>query len=314
MDNSSRIFIADINSFIGGAIYRALKREGYSNIIPEPPNEPDLRDKETVNNFFAHKKPEYVFLAAGKSAGIMGNIKYPAELMLDNLLVECNVIDSAYRHGVKKLLYLASNCCYPRNCPQPMKESYLLTGPLEPTNEPYAVAKITGIKLCQSYRSQFAANDICGIPANSFGPHDDFGIDDSHVVGALMRKIHEAKKINLKEVILLGTGKPRREFMYIEELADACIFIMQKYEEIEPINIGPGGEVSIGQLAIMMKEIIGFEGTLIYDTSKPDGMPIKLLDTKKLTDLGWKPFVNFKDALTKTYSWYVNALSSNRDK
>lgn len=306
MDKNSRIFIADINSFIGGAIYNELKKKGYTNLISEPYKELDLRNREAVNTFFSQEKPEYVFLSGGKSAGIMGNIKYPGELMLDNLLVECHIIDISYHYGVKKLFYLASNCCYPRNCPQPMKESYLLTGPLEPSNEPYAIAKIAGIKLAQSYRIQYGVNFICGISANSYGPNDDFSADDSHVIGALLRRIHEAKKLNLKEVVIWGTGKPRREFIYVEELADACIFVMQQYDSTEPINIGTGGDVSIGQLARMIKKIIGFKGNLTYDTSKPDGMPIKLLDTTKITSLGWKSNINFQDALAKTYSWYLN--------
>jgi len=308
MDRRSRICVAGTSTFIGSAICRELKRDGYMNTISRHHNEPNLLDRTAVNTFFTQEKPEYVFLVAGKSAGIIGNIKYPADLMLDNLLVECHVIDAAYQHGVKKLLYLASNCCYPRHCAQPMKESSLLTGTLEPTNEPYAVAKIAGIKLVQSYRKQHGANFICGIPANTFGLDDDFDPEDSHVVGALIFKLHEAKQQDLKEVVIWGTGKPRREFMYVDDLAKACVLVMHKYDDIEPVNIGPGGDVSIAELASVIKEIVGFSGKLVFDSTKQDGMPVKLLDTNKLGKLGWRPSFSIAEGLRLTYAWYCSNI------
>jgi len=235
----------------------------------------------------------------------MGNIKFPAELMLDNLLIVCHIIDSAYRYGVKKLLYLASDCCYPKNCPQPMSENCLLSGPLEPTNEPYAVAKIAGMKLLQSYRNQYGADFICGIPANSFGPGDDFSDENSHVFGALIRRIHEAKKEDKESVIIWGTGKPRREFMYVDDLADACIFVINNYSDYEPVNLGPGGDLSIAELAYMVKSTVGFEGELVFDAARPDGMPLKLLNTSKLKALGWESTIDFQKALDATYAWFL---------
>ena len=229
----------------------------------------------------------------------------PADLMMDNLLIACNVIDSAYRHGVKKLLYLASSCCYPKHCSQPMKERELLTGTLEPTSEPYAVAKIAGLKLNQSYKKQYGADFICGISANIFGPDDDFSIEDSHVIGAIIRKIHEAKSRDLREVVIWGTGKPRREFIYVDDLANACIFIMRKYSDIEPINLGCGEDISIHELALLTKKVIDFKGKIIFDPSKPDGMPVKLLDSYKLKKMGWKPAWLFEKALCETYKGFL---------
>jgi len=225
--------------------------------------------------------------------------------MMDNLIITCNIIDSAYRRGVKKLFYLASSCCYPKHCSQPMKESDLLTGALEPTSEPYAVAKIAGLKLTQSYKKQYGADFICGISANIFGPRDDFSIEDSHVIGALIRKIHDAKSKDLKEVVIWGTGKPRREFIYADDLAGACIFIMRKYSDIEPINLGYGEDISIHELALLIKKVIDFKGKIVFDSSKPDGMPVKLLDSCKLKKMGWKPAWQFEKALDETYKGFL---------
>lgn len=305
MKRESCIYVAGGNSFIGAAIVNTLKRRGYLNILGVLNDDLDLRDRGCVDYFFAKRKPEYVFLVAGKSAGIAGNAKFPAELMLDNLLIECNIMDSAYRHGVKKFLYLASSCCYPKHCAQPMKESDLLTGALEPTNEPYAVAKIAGLKLAQSYRKQYNANFICGIPANVFGPGDDFRPEDSHVIAGLIRRMHEANINNLKKFVIWGTGKPKREFIYVDDLADACIFVMRNYDDIEPINLGSGETLSIKELALMLKKIIGFRKGLIFDSAKPDGMPAKVLNVHKLRKLGWRPHWVFRKALQKTYDWFV---------
>ncbi len=244
-------------------------------------------------------------MAAGKSGGILPNQRYPADLMLDNLLVECNVIRVACQHRVKKLLYLASSCCYPRHCPQPMRVESLLTGSLEPTNEAYAVAKIAGIKLCQAYRQQYGANFIIGIPANAFGPGDDFSPEDSHVIAALIRKMHEAKRKDAPTVDIWGTGTPRREFIFADDLADACLFVMQEYDGTEPINLGGGTDLSIGELAQLTKEVVGYEGELHFDTSRPDGMPLKVLDSSPLMAMGWKPETSFEKALSATFEVFV---------
>lgn len=305
MGKNDRIYVAGGRTLIGAAILRELERQGYSNIVGRPGEEPDLTDAALVEDFFARTTPDYVFLAAGKSGGIAANQKYPAELMLDNLLVECHVIHSAYRYGVKKLLYLASSCSYPKQCPQPMRVESLLTGPPEPTNEAYAVAKIAGIKLCQAYRQQYGANFIVGIPANTFGPGDDFSTEDSHVIPALIRKMHEAKERCLESVDIWGTGTPRREFIFADDLADACIFVMRKYDNAQPINLGGGSDLSIKELATLIKEVVGYPGELRFDTSKPDGTPLKALDSSKLKEMGWRSKTPFRSALSATYDWFL---------
>ncbi len=304
MEKNSRVYVAGGQTLIGAAILRELKRKEYSNIVGMPEEEPDLTDALQVESFFKKEHPEYVFLAAGKSGGIEANQKYPAEFMIDNLLVECNVIKSSHKYGVKKLLYLASSCSYPKHCPQPMQVESLLTGQLEPTNEAYAVAKIAGIKLCQSFHQQYGVNFISGIPANAFGPGDDFSLENSHVIAALMRKMHEAKIQGLKSVEIWGTGMPRREFIFVDDLANACIFALNHYNGQTPINLGSGVDLSIAELARRIKEVVGFQGELIFDESKPNGMPVKLLDTEELKGLGWKPMWSFEDALKRTYDWF----------
>ena len=304
MERNARIYVAGSNTFIGAAILKALQHRGYTNLIAEPTADWSLQSKAAVDAFFARNKPEYVFLVAGKSAGIMGNIKFPADLMLENLLIACHVIESARRYRVKKLLYLASSCCYPQRQSHLIKEEDLLTGPLEVTSECYSVAKIAGIKLVESYRSQFGSNFICGIPANIFGPGDDFTSEDSHVIGALIGRMQEAKEKRLSKLVIWGTGKPRREFIYVDDLADACNFIMEHYDEKEPINLGSGNAISIAELADMIKAVTGFKGDLFFDSSKPDGVPIKLLDSTKLKKLGWGPTFSFPDAIRFTYDWY----------
>lgn len=304
MEKQSRIYVAGVDTLIGVALSNELHGQGYMNIIGGAREEPDLTDIRAIDIFFDRMNPEYIFLVAGKSGGIVANQKYPASLMLNNLLIECHVIQSAYHHGVKKLLYLASSCCYPRECPQPMREEYLLNGPLEPTSEAYAVAKMAGIKLCQAYRQQYGVNFITGIPANVFGAQDDFSHEDSHVVAALIRRMHEAKLANADSMQIWGTGSPRRDFIFADDLADACIFIMKSYDEIQPINLGSNQDVSIKELALTLKGVTGYRGELRFDPTKPDGMPVKILDCSKLGSLGWRSRINFRMALEKTYDWF----------
>jgi GDP-L-fucose synthase len=311
LEKQAKIHVAGGQTLIGAAILRELERQGYANIVGRPGEEPELTDAAQVDAFFARTTPEYVFLAAGKSGGIKANQKYPAELMLDNLLVGCHIIYSAYRHGIKKLLYLASSCSYPKNCPQPMQVESLLTGPLEPTNEAYALAKVAGIKLCQAYRQQYGANFISGIPANAFGPGDDFSPEDSHVIAALIRKMHEAKEQGQEVIEIWGTGSPRREFIFADDLADACVFVMNKYDGAQPINLGCGLDMSIAELALAVKEVTGFQGQIHFDASKPDGMPVKLLDSSKLNALGWRPRVSFHSALLETYEWFLESCATS---
>jgi GDP-L-fucose synthase len=306
MDKNSRLFVAGGETLIGCALLRQLQRHGYQQVIDDQNPPLDLTDATQVADFFARHSPEYVFLAAGKSGGIEANRHYPAELMLDNLLVECHLIHNAYQHGVKKLLYLASSCTYPKLSPQPMRVESLLTGPLEPTNEAYAVAKIAGIKLCEAYRQQYGANFIVGIPANAFGPDDDFSLDNSHVIPALLRKMHEAKAQSADQVEIWGTGAPRREFIFADDLAEACIFVMQHYAGAEPINLGGGEDVSIRELADLALKVVGYQGRLHFDTSKPDGMPLKALDASRLLGMGWAPATSLKAGLEATYMSFLN--------
>jgi GDP-L-fucose synthase len=307
MEKHARIFVAGSSTSTGAAILRQLNQQGYAEIVGGPGGEPDLTDASQVEAFFARTAPEYVFLVAGKSGGIAANQKYPAEFMLDNLLVGCHVIHSAYRHGVRKLLYLASSCSYPKQCPQPMREDALLTGPLEPTNQAYAIAKIAGINLCKAYNQQYGTRFISGIPANTFGPGDDFSLEDSHVVAALMRRMHEAKALGAESVEVWGTGAPCREFIYVDDLADACLFIMQKSDDLGPVNIGDGSSLTIRELAELIKEVVGFSGELRFNTSKPDGMPLKALDTSRLQGMGWQPKTSFYSGLLATYHWFLQA-------
>ena len=295
----------------GFAIVNQLRNQGYTNVVVTSPADLVLTNSVKVESFFSQKTPEYVFLVAGNSGGIYANQMYPAELMHENLLVECNVIHNAYRYNVKKLLYLSSACCYPKHCQQPMKTRALLTGPLEPTSEFYAFSKIAGIKLCQAYNLQYGSNFVSGISANAFGPFDNFSLKTSHVIPALIRKMHEAKRNDCyPPVEIWGSGMPKREFIFTEDLADALIFIMQKYEETQPINIGTGFDLTIKELAFLIKDIVNYDGKLYFDTTKPDGMLLKSLDSKVLYQMGWKPKTTFQNALTKTYKWFLNNLES----
>lgn len=306
MKKSSKIFVAGHRGLVGSAIVRKLQKEGYTNLILKGREEVDLTRQEEVERFFEKERPEYVFLAAAKVGGIHANRTYPAEFVYQNLMIECNVIHSAYKYGVKKLLFLGSSCIYPRECPQPMKEEYLLSGYLEPTNEAYAVAKIAGLKLCQYYKRQYGANFISCMPTNLYGPNDNFDLNTSHVIPALIRKFHEAKINNKPYVEVWGTGKPLREFLHVDDLADACLFLMQNYDDEIWINVGSGEEVSIAELANMIKEIVGYKGRIVFNPDMPDGTPRKLLDISRLKSLGWSPKVSLIEGLKSTYEWYVN--------
>jgi len=306
IDRHAKVYVAGHSGLVGSAIVRKLQQEEFTNIITRSSRDLDLRNQETVHRFFNTTKPDYVFLAAAKVGGIKANWDYPAEFIYDNITISFNVIDAAYKHGVKKLLFLGSSCIYPRNCPQPIKEKYLLTGELEQTNEPYAVAKIAGIKLCQAYNKQYGTNFISAMPTNLYGPNDNFDTETSHVLPALLRKIYEAHINNAPSVTLWGTGKPYREFLYIDDLADACLFLMDNYNENEHeiVNIGTGKDITIAELAECIKKIIGYKGTFVYDSTKPDGTPRKLLNVNRLTRLGWQAKFTLKEGIKNTLDWY----------
>ncbi|WP_421823940.1 GDP-L-fucose synthase family protein [Flagellimonas oceanensis] len=301
----SKIYVAGHSGMVGSAIVRVLKAEGYCNIICKRSYELDLKNQEQVDLFFATEKPDYVFLAAAKVGGIGANIEAPAEFLYDNLMINTNVINSAHKYKVKKLLFLGSSCIYPKLSPQPMKEEYLLDGKLEPTNEGYALSKIVGIKLCENYNRQYGTNFISAMPPNLYGENDNFDPEHSHVIAALLRKFHEAKINNAKNVVIWGTGKARREFMYVDDAARACLFLMLNYDENSHINIGSGEDVSIEELALIIKDIVGFDGVIEKDVSKPDGMPRKLMDNSKINEFGWRFNVTLSEGLAKTYKWYL---------
>jgi GDP-L-fucose synthase len=302
MDKKDKIYIAGHRGMVGSAIHRRLKKEGFENFIFRTSDELDLRDQQAVAGFFAEEKPAYVFLAAAKVGGILANNTYRAEFLYDNLMIQSNVIENSYRQGVKKLLFLGSSCIYPKLAPQPLKEDYLLTGLLEHTNEPYAIAKIAGIKMCDAYRSQYGCNFISVMPTNLYGPNDNYDLNTSHVLPALIRKFHEAKIEDQPEVIVWGSGTPRREFLHADDMADACVFLMKNYNEEGLINIGVGEDLSIKELAEIIKEITGYNGQILFDKSKPDGTPRKLMDVTKLSFLGWRATIQLKDGIEKTYT------------
>ncbi len=312
MDKGARIYVAGHRGLVGSAILRRLQAEGYRNIITRTRQELDLTRQEAVERFFREERPEYVFLAAAKVGGILANATYPADFIRDNLLIQTHVIDAAYRFGVKKLLFLGSSCIYPKFAPQPMKEEYLLTGPLEPTNEAYAVAKIAGIKMCQAYRRQYGFRAISLMPTNLYGPGDNFDLETSHVIPALIRKFHEAKVQGKEEVVVWGTGNPRREFLHVDDLADAAVFLMHHYDDEAIINVGVGKDISIRELAQLIASIVGFEGRIVFDTSKPDGTPRKLLDVSRLFALGWRPRISLEEGLRQTYAWFVEHVAEAR--
>lgn len=308
MELHSKIYVAGHRGLVGSAILRRLLRDGYSNLIYCTSAELDLRDKAAVDTFFAKEKPEYVFLAAAKVGGIVANNEFPADFIRDNLMIQTNVIDASYRNDVSKLLFLGSTCIYPKLAPQPLKEEYLLTGPLEPTNDAYALAKISGIKMCQSYNKQYGTTYISAMPTNLYGENDNFDLQSSHVLPALMRKFHEAKENDKASVEIWGTGTPKREFLYSDDLADACLFLMQHYNDDEIVNIGVGKDVTIRELAETIKDVVGFEGELTFDTSKPDGTPRKLVDTSKINGLGWSAKIELRDGVQRAYDWYLENM------
>lgn len=310
MEKNARIYVAGHRGLVGSAILRKLQSEGFTKLVTRASRELDLRNQAAVENFFEAERPEYVFLAAAKVGGILANNTYPAEFIHDNLVIQSNVIHQSYRQGVKKLLFLGSSCIYPRNAPQPMKEEHLLTGILEPTNEPYAIAKIAGIKMCQSYRRQYGCNYISAMPTNLYGPNDNFDLKTSHVLPALIRKFHEAKEQQQPFVEVWGSGTPRREFLHVDDLAAACLFLMQNYEGSDIVNVGVGEDISIKELALLIKAVVGFSGELKFDSSKPDGAPRKLLNVSRLHSLGWKANISLRDGLTATYRWYLENQAS----
>ncbi|PGE18785.1 GDP-fucose synthetase [Bacillus toyonensis] len=305
MKKDSRIYVAGHRGLVGSAILRKLEAQNYTNLVYKTSKELDLRDPRQVEEFFKTEKIDYVFLAAAKVGGIVANNQYPADFIRDNLMIQTNVIDSAYRSGVEKLLFLGSTCIYPKLAPQPLKEEYLLTGELEPTNEPYALAKIAGIKMCESYNRQYGTKYISAMPTNLYGENDNFDLHTSHVLPALIRKFHEAKENNAEFVEVWGTGTPLREFLYSDDLADACVYLMNNYEGNEIVNIGVGEDLSIKELAEKVKATVGFTGELRFDTSKPDGTPRKLVDITKINALGWKATTSLDEGLKKAYDWFL---------
>lgn len=308
MEKDSKIYVAGHNGLVGSALVRLLQENGYSNIITRLRSELNLLDAQDVYSFFDKEKPEYVFLAAAKVGGIVANNMYPAEFLAQNLIIELNVIDAAFKSGVTKLLFLGSSCIYPRDCPQPIQEEYLLTGPLEQTNEWYAIAKIAGLKLCQAYNKQYGTRFISCMPTNLYGPNDNFNLQNSHVLPALLSKIYTAHQEQQLECIVWGTGSPRREFLYVDDMADACIFLMNNYDGNFPVNVGMGSDCTINELAFLIKEIVGYKGKLVFDTTKPDGTPQKLLNVDKLHSLGWRAQMSLKEGIQKTFDWYVKNL------
>lgn len=305
MEKKSKIYIAGHNGMVGSAILRELKKQGYDNIVFKSSKDMDLRRQNDVEEFFEHEKPEYVFLAAARVGGIHANNSYPAEFIYDNLMIEANIIHSAYKYGVKKLLFLGSSCIYPKFASQPIIEEELLNGYLEPTNEAYAIAKISGIELCKFYRRQYGVDFISAMPTNLYGINDNFNLDTSHVMPALIRKFHEAKINNMEEVIMWGTGKPKREFLYVDDLAEGLIHLMKNYSEEIHVNIGTGEDIEIRELAEMIKTIVGYNGRIVNDISKPDGTPRKLLNVDRLHRSGWKHSTYLEDGIKKVYEWYI---------
>jgi GDP-L-fucose synthase len=301
MEKSAKIYVAGHRGMVGSAIIRKLKQLGYTNIITRGSKELDLRRQEDVFGFFSTERPDYVFLAAAKVGGIYANNTFRAEFLYDNLLIEANIIHASYLNKVKKLMFLGSSCIYPKLAPQPLKESYLLTGLLEYTNEPYAIAKIAGIKLCESYRFQYGCNFISVMPTNLYGPNDNYDLNNSHVLPALLRKFHSAKIENQPVVTIWGSGSPMREFLHVDDLAEACLFLMESYNEAELVNIGTGTDISIKDLAMLIKKISGYEGKLEFDASKPDGTPRKLMDVTKLHNLGWKHKISLEEGIKMVY-------------
>jgi GDP-L-fucose synthase len=304
MHKADKIFVAGHRGMVGSALVRRLAAEGFRNLLKPDRSQLDLMGESAVLNFFLEERPAMVIVAAAKVGGIKANSDYPVEFLLDNLRIQNNLIRSAYQSGVRKLLFLGSSCIYPKLAPQPIPESALLTGPLEPTNEAYAVAKIAGIKLCQAYAREYGANFISAMPTNLYGPNDNFDLETSHVLAALIRKAHEAKMRNDQKLFVWGTGKPRREFLHVDDLASACLLLLEKYDSPDIVNVGYGEDISIRELAELICEVVGFDGDLAWDRSKPDGTPRKLLDVSKLRAIGWKPAISLRDGIARTYQWF----------
>jgi GDP-L-fucose synthase len=313
MNKDAKIYVAGHNGMVGSALVRELNGQGFYNVLTISRSDLDLTRQDQVDEFLKEEKPEYVFLAAAKVGGIDANNNFPADFIRDNLFIQNNVIDAAYQCGAKKLLFLGSSCIYPKFAPQPIKEEYLLSGNLESTNEYYAIAKIAGLKLCQAYRRQYGFNAISVMPTNLYGPSDNFSLNNSHVLPALIRKMHDAKVNNADSVEIWGTGEPKREFLYVDDLAQACVFLMQHYDSEDIINVGVGKDLNIRELAIRIKAIVGYEGTLSFDPAKPDGTPRKLLDVNKLNNLGWSAKTGLDDGIRKTYQWLLNQKQYNAD-
>ncbi len=310
LDPSARIFVAGHRGLVGTAIVRRLEAEGFSNLLTAGREELDLRDQAAVDRWFAQQRPEFVFLVAGTVGGIMANSTRPAEFIYDNMMIHATVVQAAHLTGVERLLYLGSSCIYPRHCPQPIREEYLLTGPLEPTNESYAIAKIAGIKLCQAYRRQYGCDFISAMPTNLYGPNDNFDLTSSHVLPALIRKFHDAKELSARtgepaQVTVWGTGSPCREFLHVDDLADACLFLMRHYQRDEHVNVGTGEDLSIRELAELIRSIVAPQARILFDSDKPDGMPRKLLDVSRLHELGWRHSIDLKQGIRQTYEWFI---------
>ena len=303
---NARVYVAGHGGLVGSAVVRRLQAEGLRNLLTATRDQLDLRDQAAVNYWFRANRPEYVFLVAGTVGGILANSTRPAEFIYDNMMIHATVVHAAHLYGVKKLLYLGSSCIYPRECAQPIKEEYLLTGLLEQTNEPYALAKIAGIKLCQAYRRQYGHDFISAMPTNLYGPFDNFDLQSSHVLPAMIRKFHDARAEGRAEVVLWGTGSPRREFLHVDDLADACLFIMQRYDEAEHINVGTGEDLTIRELAEMVRDVVHPQARLVFDPSKPDGTPRKLLDVGRLQHLGWRPRIALREGVAATYAWFLD--------
>ncbi|MFT8322308.1 MAG: GDP-L-fucose synthase [Bacillus sp. (in: firmicutes)] len=306
MEKDAKIYVAGHKGLVGSAIFRKLEKEGFANLVFKNSSELDLRDSFQVNDFFSQEQIKYVFLAAAKVGGIVANNEYRADFIRDNMMIQTNVIDAAHRFGVEKLLFLGSTCIYPKLAAQPLKEEYLLTGPLEETNEPYAIAKIAGIKMCESYNRQYGTRFISAMPTNMYGENDNFDLQTSHVLPALIRKFHEAKESNAEYVEVWGTGTPKREFLYSDDLAEACIFLMDHYEGNEIVNVGVGEDLPIKELAKLISQVVGFTGEIKFDTSKPDGTPRKLVDVTKINALGWKAKTPLEEGLQKAYDWFLH--------
>jgi len=305
VEKSAKIYVAGHRGMVGSSIVRGLQKRGFTNLITRNSSELDLKNQQAVDDFFALEQPEYVFLAAAKVGGIVANNTYRADFLYENLAIQNHVIHASYQNAVKKLMFLGSSCIYPKLAPQPLKESYLLTGPLEPTNEPYAIAKIAGIKMCEAYRDQYGCNFISVMPTNLYGPNDNYSLENSHVLPAMIRKFHEAKQNKLPSMTLWGTGSPMREFLHADDLAEACLYLMETYSERELVNVGTGEDVTIKELALLVQQIVGFEGEIIWDTSRPDGTPRKLMDVSKLHALGWKHQIQLKEGIQMAYQDFL---------